>query len=43
MSKRGAELYLLDIKDSAKAIFDYVQNINFEEFLKDRKTRMALI
>jgi len=43
MSKRGVELYLLDIKDSAKAIFDYVQNINFEEFLKDRKTRMAVI
>lgn len=43
MSKRSDRLYLHDISISGKAILDYVRDINFEEFGKDRKTYQAVI
>lgn len=43
MSKRSYELYLLDIKDSGNAILEYVKDLDFKSFLKDRKTYMAVI
>lgn len=43
MSKRSAELYLLDILDSGQAIINHVDGMNFESFSKDRKTYMAVI
>lgn len=43
MSERSTKLYLIDILESADAITDYVKDLNFESFTKDRKTRMAVI
>lgn len=43
MSKRSNKLYLYDILSSGKAILDYVKDMNFEEFEKDRKTYQAVI
>lgn len=43
MSKRSIELYLLDIKDSGNAILEYVKDLDFESFVRDRKTYMAVI
>jgi uncharacterized protein with HEPN domain len=43
MSKRDIKLYVEDILDSAKAIEDFITDIEFEEFTKDRKTYSATI
>jgi uncharacterized protein with HEPN domain len=43
MSKRGAELYLEDIKNSIEKIEGYVAEIDFEKFSKDEKTIDAVI
>jgi uncharacterized protein with HEPN domain len=43
MSKRGAELYLEDIKNSIEKIEGYVTEIDFEKFSKDEKTIDAVI
>lgn len=43
MSKRSVELYLLDIKDSGNAILEYVKDLDFESFMRERKTYMAVI
>jgi uncharacterized protein with HEPN domain len=40
---RTQKLYLNDIHDSAKAIFEYTAGLSFEEFSKDRKTYAATI
>jgi uncharacterized protein with HEPN domain len=38
MSKRDVRLFIDDIKDSLEAIVSYVEAMNLENFLKDRKT-----
>ena len=43
MSKRDFQLYVDDIIDSAKAIEDFVQDMEFEVFAQDRKTYSATI
>ena len=43
MSKRDSKLYIEDILDSANAIKEFVANIEFDEFLQDRKTYSATI
>lgn len=43
MSKRDSKLYLEDIIDSAHAIKEFVEGMNFEEFIQDRKTYSATI
>ncbi len=43
MSKRDIELFLDDIKISCEAIFDYVDGLDFEDFICDRKTYSAVI
>ena len=43
MPKREIELYLHDILESILAIEDYVQDISFKDFTKDRKTYSATI
>lgn len=43
MSERNLRLYLLDILDSANAIFDFINSFSFEEFSNDRKTYSAVI
>ena len=40
---RNQKLYLNDIYDSTKAIFDYTAGISFEQFSQDRKTYAATI
>jgi uncharacterized protein with HEPN domain len=43
MSERHLELYLTDILDSGRAIQTYVQDIEFENFIKDRMRNSAVI
>lgn len=43
MSKRGAKLYLEDIRDSIKKIEEYTKDLNFDEFIKDEKTIDAVV
>ena len=43
MSKRDMELYINDILDSASAIKNYVHEMDFHQFLADRKTYSATI
>jgi uncharacterized protein with HEPN domain len=43
MSKRVPRLYIEDILDSANAIKEFVNGMNFEEFMQDRKTYSATI
>jgi len=43
MSERDFRLYLSDILDSGRAIHEFVKNLSFEEFCKDRKTYSAVI
>lgn len=43
MSKRAALLYLQDILTSVKNIEEYIQGLNFEEFIKDQKTIDAVV
>lgn len=43
MSKRDSKLYIEDILDSANAIKEFVANIEFDEFMQDRKTYSATI
>jgi len=43
MSKRDVRLFIDDIKDSLEAIVSYVEAMNLENFLKDRKTYSAVI
>ena len=43
MSEKNLRLYLLDILDSANAIFDFIKSFSFEEFSNDRKTYSAVI
>jgi uncharacterized protein with HEPN domain len=43
MSKREVKLYLTDIDDAITTIQSYAQNITYEDLVKDRKTREAII
>lgn len=43
MSKRHFRLYCEDILDSASAIIEYVEGLNYEGFRYDRKTYSAVI
>ena len=43
MSKRDLTLYINDILESASAIKDYTENMDFETFENDRKTYSATI
>ena len=43
MSKRDIRLYLDDILESIEAIQEYIKDMNYEEFLQDRKTYSATI
>jgi uncharacterized protein with HEPN domain len=43
MSKREVKLYLTDIDDSITTILSYTDSITYEQLLKDRKTREAII
>ncbi|MEN8262828.1 MAG: DUF86 domain-containing protein [Nitrospirota bacterium] len=43
MSERNDELYLNDIIDSVKAIRNFIKDVEFESFVKDRKTYSATI
>ena len=43
MSERNVRLYIEDISESGRAIFEYVQGMSFDEFCRDRKTYSAVI
>ena len=43
MPKRDKRLYLEDILDSAEAIKEFTKDLNFEDFIDDRKTYSATI
>jgi uncharacterized protein with HEPN domain len=43
MSKRSPKLYIDDILDSSNAIKEFVDGMNFEEFVQDRKTYSATL
>jgi len=43
MSERGDRLYLEDILESADAVIQYTQHIDFDTFTSDRKTYSATI
>lgn len=43
MSKRSDELYLHDMLDSVNAIGNFIKDMDFESFTKDRKTYSATI
>src|SRR3990172_2068236 len=43
MSERDFRLYLSNILDSGRAIQEFVKDLSFEEFCKDRKTYSAVI
>lgn len=43
MSKRDPRLFLNDIRESCEAILAYVSDIDFDGFIKDRKTCSAVI
>jgi len=43
MSERDFRLYLYDILDSGHAIQEFVKDLSFEDFSKDRKTYSAVI
>ena len=43
MSKRGDVEFLSDIKEAIRRIEFYIENINYERFLKDIKTQDAVV
>jgi len=44
MSKRrDISLYIQDMKEAAEAIFTYVEDLSFSDFVNDRKTYSAVI
>jgi len=43
MTKRTAQLYIIDILDSIKNIEEYIKGMDFEEFEKDQKTIDAVV
>jgi uncharacterized protein with HEPN domain len=43
MSDRDLRLYCEDILDSGNAILEFIRDLSFEEFCKDRKTYSAVI
>lgn len=43
MSKRDVKLFVNDIKESIEAIFEYVKDLDFDDFVDDRKTYSAVI
>ena len=43
MGKRMPKLYLMDILESARRIEDYIGDLSFEEFEKDKKTIDAVV
>jgi len=43
MSKRSDTLYLNDVVDSINAIGNYIKDMDFDSFVKDRKTYSATI
>ncbi len=43
MSKRDFRLFIEDIKASCEAIFEYVEGLEYETFVYDRKTCSAVI
>ena len=38
MPERDYRLYLSDISESCQAIFEYIEEMSFEAFCRDRKT-----
>ncbi len=42
MSKREFEDYIQDIHDSINAIEEFVKELEFEDFVRDRKTIFAV-
>jgi len=43
MSKRDKKLFIIDIKESIEAIFEYTKDYSIETFVNDRKTYSAVI
>ena len=43
MSKRDWRLFLMDILESIKKIESYISDISYEEFLRDEKTKDAVL
>jgi uncharacterized protein with HEPN domain len=43
MPKRDKRLYVEDILDSAEAIKEFTKDLNFDDFINDRKTYSATI
>lgn len=43
MFERDSKLYLADILDSGQAILSYVENLDFEQFSKDRMRHAAVV
>lgn len=43
MSKRGDREFLSDIQEAIRRIIKYVENLSYDEFLKDIKTQDAVI
>ncbi|EFK06154.1 putative toxin-antitoxin system, antitoxin component [delta proteobacterium NaphS2] len=43
MSERDFRIYCEDILESGSAIFEYVKDLSYEEFQRDRKTYSAVI
>jgi len=41
--RRDLMLFVQDIKESCEAIFDFIENMELEEFANDRKTYSAVI
>ncbi|MDZ7830636.1 MAG: DUF86 domain-containing protein [Desulfobacterales bacterium] len=43
MPERDYRLYFSDISESCQAIFEYIEEMSFEAFCRDRKTYSAVI
>ncbi len=43
MSKRNWKLFLVDVLESIEKIENYTSEISFEEFIKDEKTKDAVV
>ncbi len=43
MSKRNWKLFLMDILESIEKIESYISGLSFEEFIKDEKTKDAVV
>ena len=43
MSKRGDKEFLLEMKEAMQRVTDYTARLDYEEFLKDKKTQDAVL